>query len=200
MLGELTRAQVEMASSVELQPFHARIMVRTDNELILERRDLPQNTSYLVLDLCHFAIAYKPRSDRPRFQGKPFLIMIPSEIRSRRRYRDWADFCEECTHNPTMNWLKQWSNLSEEFFAFLSRNIGLSFVICVDYLGYETYLRKLYIERFGEEPTRSLLCEPYEGEAAAVASEEYVNRLYDNSIERKIAKGKEKSRKEKENR
>lgn len=192
-----------MASCAEVKRFPTRVMVRTDGKLILERRDTPENKDYIILETCHFAARYSLRSERPKYQGKPYTLTLPSEIRSRRRYRDWADFCEECKHDPVLNWFKQWSNLSEEFFAFLSRNIGLSFVICVDYIGYEKHLRELYKETFGEDPDRSLLCEPYEGEAGAAAEKEFKDTLYEDSKERIVQQQRErreKSRKEKENR
>lgn len=191
MLGDVFEAV--MASTSKVERFPTRVMVRPDGKLILERRNTPENKDYIVLETCHFAARYSLRSERPKFQGKPYTLTFPSEIRSRRRYANWADFCEECKHDPVLNWFKDWSNLSEEFFAFLSRNIGLSFVICVDYLGYEKHLRELYKKTFGEYPDHSLLCEPYEGEAGAAAEKEFKDNLYSDNKERIIER--EKSRK-----
>lgn len=190
MIGDLARAEAELSSPVALDTFHARILVNLDSELILEGEYTPGDKNYIALSNSHYTIAYKPRSDQPKFSGKPFLIVLPPEIWTRRRYKDWADFYKESEHDAVLRWLIRWSNLSEEYFAMLERNKGLTFVICIDYVGYEKHLRKLYIERFGEEPTRSLLCEPYEGESAAIVNDEYKKMLYKESIRRKVEQGK----------
>lgn len=182
--------EAEMASSVELESFHTRIFVRLDGGLILEQITNSNSAEYLELKTSGFCIAYKPRSDQPRYCGKPFMLTLPPEVYARRRYRDWDDFCEESKTSPVINWLKQWSNINKKLFAMLERNKGLSFTICIDYVGYEKHLRELYIERFGEKPKHSLLCEPYEAEAGAAAHEEYKKRIYKESIRRKVEQGK----------
>lgn len=180
----------EMASSVELESFHTRVLVRLDGGLVLEQRTASNSAEFLELKPSSFSITYKPRSDQPRYCGKPFMLTLPNEVYARRRYKDWDDFCEESKTSPVINWLKQWSNINKKLFAVLERNRGLAFTIGIDYVGYEKHLRELYIERFGEKPKHSLLCEPYEAEAGAAAHEEYKKRIYKESIRRKIEQGK----------
>lgn len=190
MIGDLARAEAELSSPVALDTFHARTFVRLDGGLILEPRTETNSADFLELKTSGFCIAYKPRSDQPKFSGKPFVLTLPDSPFIRRRYKDWDDFYNESKTCPTINWLIQWSNISKELFAMLERNKGLSFTICIDYIRYEKHLRELYIERFGEEPTRSLLCEPYEGESAAIVNDEYKKMLYKESIRRKVEQGK----------
>ena len=110
----------------------------------------------------------------------------------RKRYANWDDFCSECEREPQLRWLKKWSYLDENFFKMVENNKGLQFGIPLKLVEYDAYLREQFRERFGEDPgDRALLCTPYEGEASALANEEYKKQLYEDSIKRKVSQEKE---------
>lgn len=185
----LDALNLEMAASSEPGTFYARIVVRTDENLILDYCNPMYNKDYLEITAGKFLLMYRPRNDRPKYQGKPYVLVMPQGITVRRRYVDWADFCSECEHEPQLRWLKKWSNLNEQFFAMAKRNIGLMFPILIHLVEYEQHLQEVYRERFGEDPgDRALLCSPYEGEASAIAEDKYNNQLYRNNIETKLSK------------
>ena len=192
MLGNLNIAQVKLAASSAVDTFHARVVVRTDEKL-LTGYEIPEgDKTFMVISSYNFQVGYKPRNDQPRFVGKPFCFLFPPEVKLRKRYANWDDFCSECEREPQLRWLKKWSYLDENFFKMVENNKGLQFGIPLKLVEYDAYLREQFRERFGEDPgDRALLCTPYEGEASALANEEYKKQLYEDSIKRKVSQEKE---------
>lgn len=189
MLGELNIAQAELAASSTVNTFHARVVVRTDEKLLSGYELVNGDKTFMVISSYVFQVSYKPRNDQPRFTGKPFCFLFPPEVKLRKRYADWADFCSECEREPQLRWLKKWSYLDEKFFEMVKNNKGLQFGIPLKLVEYDAYLREQFREQFGVDAgERALLCAPYEGEASAAANEEYKKQLYEGSIERKLSK------------
>ena len=173
MLGDLNIAQVKLAASSAVDTFHARVVVRTDEKLLTGYETPEGDKTFMVISSYHFQVGYKPRNDQPRFAGKPFCFLFPPEVKLRKRYANWDDFCSECEREPQLRWLKKWSYLDENFFKMVENNKGLQFGIPLKLVEYDAYLREQFRERFGEDPgDRALLCTPYEGEASALANEE----------------------------
>ena len=192
MLGDLNIAQVKLAASSAVDTFHARVVVRTDEKL-LTGYEIPEgDKTFMVISSYNFQVGYKPRNDQPRFAGTPFCFLFPPEVKLRKRYANWDDFCSECEREPQLRWLKKWSYLDENFFKMMENNKGLQFGIPLKLVEYDAYLREQFREQFGEDPgDRALLCAPYEGEASALANEEYKKQLYEDSIKRKVSQEKE---------
>ena len=181
----------EMAASTELNTFHTRVLVRTDEKLLSGYEFVDGDKTFMVINSYNYQIEYQPRNDQPRYIGKPYLFSFPTEVKLRKRYADWADFCSECEHEPQLRWLKKWSYIDEKFFELVKNNKGLKFSIPFNLVGYDAYLREQFREQFGEDAgERALLCAPYEGEASAAAKDEYKKQIYAGSIERKISKNK----------
>lgn len=181
----LDRFNAEMAASSTVDKFYARVVVRTDGNLVLNGSFNLDTTEYMDLTKGVFWLMYRPRNDRPKYQGKPYILRMPEGIYVRRRYVDWDDFCSECEHEPQLMWLKNWSDLDEDFFAMAKRNIGLQLGIGFKLKEYEKHLQEVYRERFGEDSgDRALLCAPYEGEASAAADEDYKGQLYSDMKKR----------------
>lgn len=192
MLGDLSIAQADLAANTKAETFHARVIIRTDEKLLSGYATPLGDKTFMVIGSYNFQAEYQPRSDQPRFQGKPFLFSFPPEVNLRHRYADWADFCAECEREPQLRWLKKWSYVDEKFFEMIKNNKGLKFAIPFKLVEYYEHLRNLYREQFGVDPgDRGLLCLPYEGEASAAADEEYKKRLYEDSIKRKVIQEKE---------
>ncbi len=182
----------EMAALSPCETFHARAVVRTDEGLVLNGSFNPNADEYLVLSGYQYWFMYRPRNDQPKYQGKPYILSSPHGVLIRTRYADWDDFCSECEREPRLMWIKNWSELDEDFFAMAKRNIGLQLGVPFKLKEYEKHLQELYREQFGEEPgDTALLCAPYEGEASAAANEEYKKQLYEDNIKRKVSQEKE---------
>lgn len=181
----LDALNAEMAASSTVDKFYARAIVRTDENLILNGSFNPATEEYLVLSGYQYWFMYRPRNDHPKYQGKPYILASPKGVFVRTRYADWGDFCSECEREPRLMWIKNWSDLDEDFFAMAKRNIGLQLNIPFKLKEYEKHLQELYREQFGEDPgDRALLCAPYEGEASAAADEDYKNQLYSDMKKR----------------
>ena len=187
----LDSLNAEMAAASKSNTFYARIIIRTDEKLVLDYA-LPQgDKTYMEITAGKFLLMYRPRTDRPKYQGKPYVLIVPYSVNVRRRYVGWEDFCSECEHEPQLMWLKKWSNLDKKFFAMAKRNIGLMLPILIHLVEYEKHLQKVYREQFGEDPgDKALLCAPYEGEASAAAEDEYKNKSYEDMIDRMLSKNK----------
>lgn len=175
----------EMAASSTVDKFYARVVVRTDGNLVLDNSYNPSTTEYINLTKNMFWLMYRPRNDRPKYQGKPYVLRVPDEISVRNRYADWNDFCSECEREPQLMWIKNWSDLDEDFFAMAKRNIGLQLTISFKLKEYEKHLQEVYREQFGIDPgDTALLCAPYEGEASAAADDEVRAKEYADAKKR----------------
>lgn len=188
----LDALNAEMAASSKANTFHTRVLVRTDEKLLTGYEMPVGDKRFMVIGSYNFQVEYQPRNDQPRYQGKPFLFSFPPEVKLRKRYADWDDFCSECELEPQLRWVKKWSYLDEKFFEMLKNNKGLKFAVPFKLVEYDAYLREQFREQFGEDAgERALLCAPYEGEASAAANEEYKKQLYEDSIKRKVSQEKE---------
>lgn len=192
----LDSLNAEMAAQSPSDRFYARVIVRTDENLVLSNSYNPNTTEYIDLTKNMFWLMYRPRNDRPKYQGKPYVLRVPDYISVRNRYADWNDFCSECEREPQLMWIKNWSDLDKDFFAMAKRNIGLQLTISFKLKEYEKHLQELYREQFGEDPgDKALLCAPYEGEASAAADEELKDQLYSDMKKRITVSQRERRRK-----
>lgn len=132
-------------------------------------------------------IAYRPRNDRPKYQGRPFVVVCSETLKNYdSRFRDWADFCHRAESDPMLAFVKKWTQLSERLFEIAKTNSGIDFYFSVDWERYQTHLEGEFEEVYGMKPTAAdrMFSYEIEGLASIESTNEYSTTLYENNIRR----------------
>lgn len=190
MLGDRQREQA--AANTDLKPFYAPTRVLLNSGL-LDENDMSYSAEEYTTAL-DATITFKPRRDMPRYEREGDYVIKPRDCRKgeRFRYRDWEDYCVEAEKYPVQRFIKQWSNISKEYFDLAKANSGATIPIACDCIRYNEHLKELYREKYGKEPPPNARLMSIEAEAkgSELATEEYHKRLYEGNIETKLAKSK----------
>ena len=194
MIGDKA-LEVKMDVNIKVKGFFASATVRLDEELL--DSSLTANTDPApTLRHMKMRIAHRPRNDRPKYQGRPFVVTCSEGLKNYdSRFRDWADFCHRAESDPMLAFVMKWTQLSEKMFEVVESNSGIDFYFGLDWCRYITHLEKRFEEVHGRKPTAAdrLFSYELEGRASIESVGEYQASVYEDN-KRSAAKNQRKKR------
>lgn len=179
MIGDRARMDI----NIVVKGYVASATVRLDGEPLdssLTHKTDPAPT----LRHMKMRIAYRPRNDRPKYQGRPFVVTCSEGLKNYdSRFRDWADFCHRAESDPMLAFVLKWTQLSEKMFEVVESNSGIDFYFGLDWERYIAHVEKRFEEVHGRKPTAAdrMFSYEIEGRASMESVSEYKTNVYEDS-------------------
>lgn len=178
MIGDKARTDI----NIVVKGVHASATIRLDEEPLDSSLTAKTDPAPTLRNM-KMRIAYRPRNDRPKYQGRPFVVMCSEALKNYdSRFRDWADFCHRAESDAMLAFVKKWTQLSEELFEVAKANSGIDFYFSIDWVRYHTHLEKRFEKMYGRKPTAAdrMFSYEIEGLASIESTNDYSTTLYKN--------------------
>lgn len=185
MIGDKAM-EVKVDVNIKVKGHYAGATIRLDEKPLDSSLTAKTDPAPTLRNL-RMRIAYRPRNDRPKYQGRPYVVVCSETLKNYdSRFRDWADFCHRAESDPMLAFVKKWTQLSEELFEMAKTNSGIDFYFGVDWLRYRAYLAEKFEAQYGRKPTAAdrMFSYEIEGLASVESTNEYSTTLYENNIRR----------------